>query len=288
MTKTRWALAVALFGAGASCASGPTPTRAVPPVTPVPATARWGARRDTIHAVLSQNVRVVVVDGDQEVRSASGVVVGTGATPTGAVSYVMTNAHVVLPRAGERPDFRVLLDLPAGRSQDFAARVIALGSVPEVDLAVLAVPGIALRTARLAADDELSIGDEVVVIAAPYGHALSVSGGLVSQVDFDKASPRRPAMIKTDAAIGYGASGGGIFSLESGKLLGIVEGYRTAKVSIPLPQETYSFDVPMPGETFAAPGAKIRRFLEDHGLGALVEKLDLREPEGRPPPVAAN
>ncbi len=288
MTKTRWTLAVALLGAGASCASGPRPTREVPQIVSVSAPMHRGARRDTIHGILGQNVRVVVVDGAQAVRSASGVVVGTGATSAGAVSYVMTNAHVVQPREGERPDFRVLLDLPAGQSQDFAASVVAQGSVPEVDLAVLAVPGIALETARLAPDDELSVGDEVVVIAAPYGHALSVSGGLVSQVDFDKASPRRPAMIKTDAPIGYGASGGGIFSLESGKLLGIVEGYRTAKVSIPLPQETYSFDVPMPGETFAAPGAKIRRFLEDHGLGALVEKLERRARPGQPSPVAAN
>jgi hypothetical protein len=51
----------------------------------------------------------------------------------------------------------------------------------------------------------------------------------------------------------------------------VVEGYRTAKVSIPVAQETYSFDVPMPGETFAAPAAKIRRFLADKGLGALLE-----------------
>jgi len=120
---------------------------------------------------------------------------------------------------------------------------------------------------------------EVAVVGAGYT-------GLSTALHLARQGVR--AVVLEAEEIGYGASGGGIFSLESGKLLGIVEGYRTAKVSIPLPQETYSFDVPMPGETFAAPGAKIRRFLENHGLGALVERLELREREGRPSPVAAN
>jgi S1-C subfamily serine protease len=94
---------------------------------------------------------------------------------------------------------------------------------------------------------------------------------MVSQVEREKESPHRPTMIKTDAAIGYGASGGGLYALESGKLLGIIEGYRTAKVSIPLDKETFSFDVPMPGETFAAPVAKIRKFLESKGLETIVQ-----------------
>ena len=44
-------------------------------------------------------------------------------------------------------------------------------------------------------------------------------------------------MVKTDAPIGYGASGGGIFSLETGKLLAIVEGYRTAKVGFAVAEQ---------------------------------------------------
>lgn len=245
-------------------------------------------RRETIRSVLSKNVRVVVVSGSQTVRSASGVVLGTGATPDGAVTYVMTNAHVVQPHPGESPEYRVVLDPPAGEGRELAAHALALGRVPEEDLALLAVPGIRLEPAHLAPDEELSVGDEVVVVASPYGRSLSVSGGMVSQVDFDQSSPPRPAMIKTDAAIGYGASGGGLFSTENGRLLGIVEGYRTAKVSFPVAQETFSFDVPMPGETFVAPAAKIRRFLEAHGLGGLVEKpRQKQEPPARPSTMAA-
>lgn len=227
------------------------------------------SRRETIRSVLSQNVRVVVMNNGTAVRSASGVVIGKGANSEGAVSYVLTNAHVVSKREGESPKFVVLLDLPSGDSQEYAAKLVAQGVVPEADLAVLSMRGVEIEPATLGGEDELTVGDDVFVVAAPYGRALSVSGGIVSQIDFEKGSTR-PSMIKTDAAIGYGASGGGLFSVESGKLIGIVEGYRTAKVSFPVAQETYSFDVPMPGETFAAPAAKVRHFLEVKGLGNLI------------------
>jgi serine protease Do len=281
-------LAVALAGLAASCASGPI-AREKTDVRARPVAAAKSGRRETIRAVLLKNVRVVVASGGEAVRSASGVVLGTSATPSGAVSYVMTNAHVVQPRSGEIPEYRVLLDLPVGERQEFGASVVAQGRVPEEDLALLAVPGIRLEAARLASDEDLSVGDEVVVVASPYGRSLSVSGGMVSQVDFDHSKPPLPSMIKTDAPIGYGASGGGLFSVEDGRLLGIVEGYRTAKVSIPVAQETYSFDVPMPGETFVAPAAKIRRFLQANGLNGLLEAGQNRKatPE-RPDTVAAS
>ncbi|MGZ5748284.1 MAG: hypothetical protein ACXWJ3_19090, partial [Caldimonas sp.] len=50
-------------------------------------------------------------------------------------------------------------------------------------------------------------------------------------------------------------------------LVGIVEGYRTARVNI---DETRSFDVPMPGETFLSPPSKIRAFLLQSGIGKLA------------------
>ena len=116
-----------------------------------------------------------------------------------------------------------------------------------------------------------SLGEDVVVAACPFGKSLSLSGGMLSQVEWDRES-KRPKMVKTDAPIGYGASGGGIFSLETGKLLAIVEGYRTAKVGFAVADKDYSFDVPMPGETFAAPTSKVRGFLESKGYGRLLSR----------------
>lgn len=275
MTRTS-ILSALVCGLTACGVTGRTPSAVLTSVQKAP-----GNRRSTIRSVLPLNVRVVVMAAGTGVRSASGVVVGNATTPEGALSYVITNAHVVSTRANEDLRFMVLIDLPTG-TRELGAKVVAQGSVPDTDLAVLAVPGIALDPAVLAADDDLSIGDDVVIIAAPYGRSLSVSGGIISQVDFDKE--RLPTMIKTDAAIGYGASGGGLFGVESGKLVGIVEGYRTAKVSIPLAQDTYSFDVPMPGETFAAPAAKIRRFLVDKGLAHLADSVAPQKHVASAPP----
>lgn len=277
-TMTRFSLVAAVAGVGLlGCATSrpavTTPaSAAVVPAQSNPESAPL-ARRDVVARILPQNVRVIVVENGVPVRAASGVVIGNAiTTEQGAVTYIMTNAHVVAPKDLKNPRFVVLVDLPTGDTQEFGARLIATGKVPESDLAVLTVEGLTLEPAQLADDSELGIAEDVVVVAAPYGRSLSVSGGMVSQIDFEKGSERRPTMIKTDAAIGYGASGGGLFSASTGKLLGIVEGYRTAKVTIPVDKDTFSFDVPMPGETFAAPTTKIRTFLRSNNLEALLQR----------------
>jgi hypothetical protein len=61
-----------------------------------------------------------------------------------------------------------------------------------------------------------------------------------------------------------------VFDVPRGRLIGLVEGYRTARVEFGKDADQYAFDVPMPGETFVAPAAKIRRFLADNGLSHLV------------------
>ncbi|MET0402004.1 MAG: serine protease, partial [Cystobacter sp.] len=51
---------------------------------------------------------------------------------------------------------------------------------------------------------------------------------------------------------------------------GLVEGYRTARVEIPFEEKKVAFDIPMPGETFAAPGSKVRQFLARRGFSRLI------------------
>ncbi len=57
-----------------------------------------------------------------------------------------------------------------------------------------------------------------------------------------------------------------MFQEVSGNLLGVVEGYQTASIALKDRAQTYSVKVPMPGETFVVPIARIRRFLQDAGL----------------------
>ncbi len=225
-------------------------------------------RAETVQKVFPSAVRIQLAGGGEVLRSASGIAFAHDGDRT----YVLTNAHVVEPGESwpERVDLRVL---PSDGSASAAGTVIARGRVPEVDLAVIEVSA-RLPVTTLAADDELSLGDDLVVIGAPFGKGLSVAAGIVSQVEYElpenAAAPRAAKALKTDAAIGYGSSGGGVFDVPGARLIGLVEGYRTARVAFGKDAEQYAFDVPMPGETFVAPAAKIRRFLLEKGLARLA------------------
>jgi serine protease Do len=224
-------------------------------------------RASTVQKVFPSAVRIRITAAGEVVRTASGIAFAS----EGGKSYVLTNAHVVdLSHAWKAPvEIKIL---PSGGQPHLAASVKATGRVPESDLAVLEVSG-QLPVTPLAVDDGLDLGDDLVVIGAPFGKGLSVAAGIVSQVEYEFAenveTPRPPKSIKTDAPIGYGSSGGGVFDVPRGRLVGLVEGYRTARVAFGKDEE-YSFDVPMPGETFVAPAAKIRKFLGDAGLARLV------------------
>jgi serine protease Do len=223
-----------------------------------------------VQKALRQSVRVEVLVGGKVVRVASGVVV---ASEEGR-SYVLTNEHVV-QREGLRgtPTFLVVVERP--KLHRIEGRLVTEGEVPDEDLALLSISE-QLTTVQVAAEEDVQVGDDVVVIGAPYGRSLSVSSGIVSQLELDETDARIQRAMKTDAPIGYGASGGGVFSIPSGKLVGLVEGYRTAKVAFGgVAGSDFSFDVPMPGETFLAPPTKVRAFLARAGLARLV---GIREP----------
>jgi S1-C subfamily serine protease len=238
-------------------------------------TAERPTRKQMVRQIVPHNVRLVVVEGGRSRRTASGVVIGTERTANGVASYVITNAHAVELENLKAPKLMITQERQA-EVVEYPAEVVATGQVPDMDLALLRVSGVELSPAELAGDTELELGEDVVVAACPFGKSLSLSGGMLSQVEWDRES-KSPKMVKTDAPIGYGASGGGIFSLETGKLLAIVEGYRTAKVGFAVADKDYSFDVPMPGETFAAPTSKVRGFLESKGFGRLLKRASVGE-----------
>jgi hypothetical protein len=96
--------------------------------------------------------------------------------------------------------------------------------------------------------------------------------GVVSQV----AAPSGELLLAgparmVDASVSYGSSGGGVFDAHSGELVGIVESYRTAKVTIPEMKER-PLQVPVAGETTLVPAAVIVLFLVDSGLGDFLAR----------------
>jgi len=274
MTRTlplACALALGACAGHAAEATAPRIRTEPPAATEVKLAARdeRPTRRQAAQRILPHNVRVMVYEAGEAKRTASGVVLGRRVERGMQMEYVVTNTHVVERREGEgKLKFTVVVD---GRkeSREYDAELAATGKVPEMDLAVLEVAGLDLPPAELATDDELDLGNDVVVASAPYGHAISLSGGLVSYVEYDPQSGAAQ-LLKTDAPIGYGASGGGVYAQDTGRLVAVVEGYRTARIDFNVAKDNYAFDVPMPGETFGSPAAKIRSFLGSHGLGWIL------------------
>jgi hypothetical protein len=72
-----------------------------------------------------------------------------------------------------------------------------------------------------------------------------------------------------DASVSYGSSGGGVYDAVSGRLVGIVESYRTARVRIPeTPNRT--LELPVAGETTLVSAQAVVQFFRDSGLAAFL------------------
>lgn len=131
--------------------------------------------------------------------------------------YVLTNFHVV-GRAR-----RVWVKLNDGR--EFEADKEAVSSAADVALIKIRAPKHETFTAiRLAADDDLLLGETVLALGNPFGLGGSVSKGILSSKT--RRPPNQdepldvPDWLQTDAAINPGNSGGPLINLK-GELIGI-------------------------------------------------------------------
>jgi S1-C subfamily serine protease len=110
---------------------------------------------------------------------------------------------------------------------------------------------------------------------------MTLVGGIVSQVNLDQPGDRTTApRFIVDASVSYGSSGGGVYDAE-GLLVGVVEGYRSARVSFEGNASPQYITVPVPGETYVVPLADVRRFLTQVDQTALPGAL--RTVEGARP-----
>ena len=151
----------------------------------------------------------------------------------------------------------------------------------ELDLAVIEAEGINLPPVRL--KEVVRLGDDVWVAALPVGPAAH--GG--ERRGESAEEPRRGSssiegtIRMVDASVSYGSSGGGVFDAETGALIGIVEGYRTAQMALPdRPERT--LQLPVAGETLVIPARSILEFLAASGLGELVHDSGERAARGPP------
>ena len=148
----------------------------------------------------------------------------TGLTATGGLGSgvlitadgkIMTAAHVV-----QTAD-KIAVEFQDGKL--YPAHVVASSVRADLALLQLDQTPIMLSPAKLGNSDSLAVGDEVIVIGAPYGlgHSLTVghisgrhrTGGIVSGGPME--------LLQTDAAINMGNSGGPMFNMK-GEVVGIV------------------------------------------------------------------
>ena len=230
-----------------------------------------GDRQAVIDRIVAASAKVMFEQGGRRIGSGSGVVVASRAEgpDTDAVSYVLTAAHLLEGKDGAEVFVRFTGE--NGVWGKFAATVPHRGSAETLDLALLLVPGIAVPPAAFAEEDQARLGEEILVVGFPWGKRLGLFAGIVSQVPADGKADGSPdegndPTIMVDASVANGVSGGGVFRVATGGLLGIVEGYQTASIAVKGATRTYSVKVPMPGETFVVPLARVRHFLSDAGL----------------------
>jgi len=243
MTRAGGLVAVALLVSGCASAAGVSD------------------RSEVIRRILPSTVQLRAEREGGGRRAASGVVLASD-TKSGR-SWILTTRHFL------EPPFRrqVYVSTPQHKGRGKAA-VTAVST--DTDLAIIEVEGIDLPPVKF--KEVVQLGDEVWVVAFPWGRRLTVVSGVVSQIGSEagEAAVEGPARM-VDASVSYGASGGGVFDAVTGALVGIVEGYRTARVAIPETPER-GLEVPVPGETTVISSQAVVRFLLAAGLEALIPK----------------
>jgi len=164
-------------------------------------------------AVASRAVETVRPDGQ-----GSGVILD-------ADGLVITNWHVVAAVA-QGQAYRIQVRLHDGRH--FMARL--LSSSPEHDLALLQMEmpiGEVVQPARIGDSKSLMVGETLIAIGNPQGHAHTVTSGVLSAIDRsitvrapDRRNRKYSGLLQTDAAINGGNSGGALLDI-TGRLVGI-------------------------------------------------------------------
>ena len=221
--------------------------------------SRSSSRGDVIRQILPATVQLRCERDGGGRRAASGVLLARDAATRRA--WIVTTRHFLEPLAPQK------ISVASGRKARVAATVVRVSE--RVDLALLEVADVESTPARL--KESVQLGDEVWVVAFPWGRRMTLSSGVVSQVGGDTGGEYEGAARMVDVSVSYGASGGGVFDAQTGALVGLIESYRTARVSMQGSPERV-VEVPVPGETTVISAEAIRGFMSDAGLERFLER----------------
>lgn len=132
---------------------------------------------------------------------------------------IVTNFHVVQD-ALRRPGMAIRVVTADRKAHD--ARLV--GTAPDFDLAVVQITaGESLRPVELATSADLKVGQKVFAIGNPFGLSLTLTTGIISNLERSIAAPTGAAIrgaVQHTAQINPGNSGGPLLN-KFGKLVGV-------------------------------------------------------------------
>ncbi len=223
---------------------------------------------DIVSGTLESSVQLFTDRAGGAQRAGSGVVLTAEADGT---SLILTAAHLVDP-----PTDQILEVVSPRTGQRVGATILA--SDPDSDIAVVEASGLPVTPVVLKANSRL--GDSVWVMSFPWGRRGTLVNGVVSQIDGSgPVVPVEGSVALIDAVVGYGTSGGGVFDTGTGGMVGIVRGYRTARLSLS-GDEAQTLDLPIAGETTVIPTDDILCFLQSRGLAERLPTVSRRAAAG--------
>jgi S1-C subfamily serine protease len=219
------------------------------------------ARSELLRSVLPSAVQLLAERPGGGRRAASGVVVASD--PVHRRTWILTAGHFVAPPVPDAIYVRT-----TGARERFRATVVRADS--ESDLALLLALDLVLPPARQR--EVARLGDDVWVVAFPRGRQMTLTSGTVSQVGTGSETDATEGPVRlVDTSVSYGASGAGVFDAETGELVGVVEGYRTAQIAARDAPDRI-MEIPVPGETLVISAQAIRRFLAGAELEAFAPR----------------
>ncbi len=168
---------------------------------------------DVIRTIEPSVVWVIADMGMGQWSQGSGIIVRED-------GYILTNAHVVIGAN----DIVVGWPDRFNRSEQLA-EIIALDI--DADLALIRIPGVHLPTVPFDITGSASLGDAVITLGYPVGEELGLGGltvtqGILSCIRRD--ADGEVVLLQTDAAVTLGCSGGPLYDLDTGSVIGVVQG----------------------------------------------------------------
>ncbi len=169
--------------------------------------------------VLTRDQRQAMMRGSNLEGQGSGVILDQN-------GMVITNWHVVAS-AAMRPDSHQI-QVRLRNRKDYGARILNVSRDNDLALLQLELPaGEEVQPVAIGDSDSLMVGETVIAIGNPQGHANTVTRGVLSATERDIAA-RTPdggvmqlkGLLQTDAAINQGNSGGALLDI-TGKLIGV-------------------------------------------------------------------